>query len=43
MTQSREEKMIQMMDELFEIIEDRTMNKKRARDDNSSTNNNTVS
>ena len=43
MTDIREEKMITEMDELFEIIEDRTMHKKHARDDSSSSNINTVS
>ena len=43
MTQSREKKMIEKMDELFAIIEDRSINKKRALDDSISTNNNTAS
>ena len=43
MTPSCEEKMIKKMDELFTIIEDRSMNKKCICDDSSSINNNTVS
>ena len=43
MTQSHKEKMMMKIDELFAIIEDRSISKKRARDDSSGTNNNKVS